>query len=58
MATIQKVIYVVRGSITFDLPATGVRLVMRAGDRLDLAAGVAHDAVVGAAGGVCLEAHH
>lgn len=54
----NKVIYVVRGSITFGLPATGERLELRAGDRLDLTAGVAHDAVVGPDGVVCLEAHH
>lgn len=53
----DKVIYVVRGSITFGLPATGARVELGAGDRLDLAAGIAHDAVVGPAGVVCLEAH-
>jgi quercetin dioxygenase-like cupin family protein len=52
-----KVIYVVRGSITFGLPQTGQRLTLRAGDRLDLPAGVVHDAVVGAEGVSCLEAH-
>ncbi len=53
----DKVIYVVRGSITFGLPATGERVNLRAGDRLDLAAGIAHDAVVDPNGVVCLEAH-
>lgn len=52
-----KVIYVVRGSITFGLPDTGERLVLRAGDRLDLPAGVVHDALVGGEGVLCLEAH-
>lgn len=52
-----KVIYVVRGSITFGLPQTGQQLTLRAGDRLDLPAGVVHDAVVGANGVTCLEAH-
>lgn len=52
-----KVIYVVRGSITFGLPQTGQQLTLRAGDRLDLPAGVVHDAVVGAEGVSCLEAH-
>lgn len=55
--TYDKVIYVVRGSITFGLPATGERLDLRTGDRLDLPAGIAHDALVGAGGVVCLEAH-
>jgi quercetin dioxygenase-like cupin family protein len=53
----NKVIYVVRGSITFGLPASGERLTLRAGDRLDLPAGVAHDAVVGEDGVLCFEAH-
>jgi len=52
-----KVIYVVRGSITFGLPQTGQQLTLRAGDRLDLPAGVVHNAVVGAEGVACLEAH-
>lgn len=53
----NKVIYVVEGSITFGLPELGKQLVLNAGDRLDLPAGVVHDAVVGAQGVVCLEAH-
>lgn len=53
----DKVIYVVRGSITFGLPELGQRLTLNPGDRLDLPAGVVHDAVVGAQGVVCLEAH-
>ena len=53
----NKVIYVVQGSITFGLPELGKQLDMQAGDRLDLPAGVVHDAVVGAQGVVCLEAH-
>ena len=53
----HKVIYVVRGAITFGLPDEGQQLKLRAGDRLDLPAGVTHDAVVGPEGVVCLEAH-
>lgn len=53
----NKVIYVARGSITFGLPELGQKLVLKAGDRLDLPAGVVHDAVVGAEGVLCLEAH-
>lgn len=53
----NKVIYVVQGSITFGLPALGTELTLKAGDRLDLPAGTVHDAVVGAQGVVCLEAH-
>ncbi len=53
----RKVIYVVSGSITFGLPEAGDRLVMHAGDRLELDRGVMHDAVVGRDGVRCLEAH-
>jgi quercetin dioxygenase-like cupin family protein len=53
----HKVIYVVKGSITFGLPGTGERVVLQAGDRLDLPAGISHNAVVGSRGVVCLEAH-
>jgi len=53
----HKVIFVVRGSIAFGLPATGEQVELRAGDRLGLPAGSAHDALVGPEGVVCLEAH-
>jgi quercetin dioxygenase-like cupin family protein len=53
----HKVLYVVRGSITFGLPARGEALELHAGDRLDLPAGVVHDALVGPEGVVCLEGH-
>ena len=53
----DKVIYVVRGSITFGLPEEGQKLLLKAGDRFDLPANTVHDAVVGPQGVVCLEAH-
>jgi uncharacterized protein YjlB len=53
----DKVVAVERGSITFGLPATGTSLALAAGDRLELPAGTAHDALVGPAGVSCLEAH-
>lgn len=53
----DKVIVVVRGSIRFGLPATGVSIDLVEGDRLELPGGVAHDAVVGTSGVTCLEAH-
>jgi quercetin dioxygenase-like cupin family protein len=52
----HKVIYVVRGSITFGFPEEGQRITLNAGDRLDVPARAAHDAVVGPQGVVCLEA--
>jgi len=53
----HKVIYVVWGSITFGLPELNQSLTLQTGDRLDLPAGVVHDAVVGSQGVVCLEGH-
>jgi quercetin dioxygenase-like cupin family protein len=53
----HKVIYVLRGSITFGLPERDEKVTLGAGDRLELPPDVLHDAVVGADGVVCLEAH-
>lgn len=53
----DKVLYVVRGSITFGLPETGESLELKTGDRLDLPSATVHDALVGEEGVVCLEAH-
>jgi uncharacterized protein YjlB len=53
----DKVIYILRGSITFGLPELGQKLTLNAGDRLNLPAGTVHDAVVGAQGVACLEGH-
>ncbi|MEA2538363.1 MAG: hypothetical protein QOF11_2597 [Chloroflexota bacterium] len=53
----DKVIVVAQGSIVFGLPATGGRLALETGDRLELPAGTIHDASVGSAGVTCLEAH-
>jgi quercetin dioxygenase-like cupin family protein len=53
----DKVIAVERGSIRFGLPGTGDAIELATGDRLELPAGTSHDAVVGAHGVGCLEAH-
>ena len=53
----HKVIYVVHGSITFGLPDSGDKVTLNSGDRLELPAGVTHNAVVGHQGVACLEAH-
>ena len=57
MHSYDKVIYVVRGSITFGLPDLKQQVTLQSGDRLDLPAGTVHDATVGPQGVVCLEAH-
>jgi len=53
----NKVVYVVRGSITFGLPDSGEQVTLNLGDQLNLPAGVVHNAIVGSDGVVCLEAH-
>ena len=53
----DKVIVVAAGSIRFGLPSDGRAVELEAGDRLELPAGTAHDAVVGPIGVTCLEAH-
>lgn len=55
--TYHKVIYVLVGAISFNLPECGADVRLEAGDRLDLPPGVQHDVVVGTQGVVCLEAH-
>jgi quercetin dioxygenase-like cupin family protein len=51
----DKVIVVAAGSIRFGIARGPLELVV--GDRLELLAGISHDAVVGRAGVTCLEAH-
>lgn len=53
----DKIVVAVEGSITFGLTGYGVGFVLAAGERLDLPAGIQHDAVVGPKGVTCLEAH-
>ena len=53
----DKVLVCERGSIRFGLPARGEAVDLAEGDRLDLPAGTQHDAIVGAEGVTCLEAH-
>lgn len=55
--TYDKVIYCVSGSITFGLPDSGESVTLWPGDRLDLHAGVRHNAEIGDKGVYCLEAH-
>lgn len=52
----HKIIYVVSGSIIFGFPVEGQPTILNAGDRLNLPAGIPHNAAVGKDGVVCLEA--
>lgn len=56
----DKVIVVASGSIRFGLDTSGAAgevLEAGAGDRLELPAGLRHEALVGPDGVICLEAH-
>jgi len=53
----HKVLYVVRGSITWSLPELGQEVETFPGDRIDLPRGTLHSARVGPGGVTCLEAH-
>jgi quercetin dioxygenase-like cupin family protein len=53
----DKLLYCLRGSITFDLPQSNESIELRAGDRLELPKGTLHSAVVGSNGVLCCEAH-
>jgi quercetin dioxygenase-like cupin family protein len=53
----HKVLYVVRGSITWSLPELGQEIETTSGDRIDLPQGTRHAARVGPMGVTCLEAH-
>jgi quercetin dioxygenase-like cupin family protein len=51
----EKVLYCVEGSITFVLEAEGRSLELKAGNRMVLAAGTVHSAIVGPSGCTCIE---
>lgn len=51
----DKVLFVVRGSITWLLPETNEAIETHAGDRIDLPRGTIHAALVGPDGVTCLE---
>jgi quercetin dioxygenase-like cupin family protein len=53
----DKVLVCAAGSIVFGLPDREERVQLEVGDRLELPAGTRHDALVGASGVTCLEAH-
>ncbi|MBT3188176.1 MAG: cupin domain-containing protein [Anaerolineae bacterium] len=55
--TYDKIVYVVRGSITFILPDEEQSLTLHAGDRLELPANTIHSAAVSSQGVTCFEAH-
>jgi quercetin dioxygenase-like cupin family protein len=52
----RKVLFCVRGGITFTLPDLGETVELGPGDRFTLLPGVRHGAVVGPEGVTCIEA--
>lgn len=52
----KKVMYVVEGTIEVTLPDSNQRIKMRAGDRVEIPAGVRHGAIIGSSGAKCVEA--
>jgi quercetin dioxygenase-like cupin family protein len=51
-----KVMYVVEGIIEVTLPDSNQRVKLRAGDRVEIPAGVRHGAIIGSSGAKCVEA--
>ena len=52
----NKVMYVVEGNIEVSLPDSNQRVKLRAGDRVEIPAGVRHGAIIGSSGAKCVEA--
>src|ERR1700742_1820885 len=52
----NKVVYVVEGQLELTLPDANQRLRLKAGDRVEIPAGVRHGAIVGSSGVKCVEA--
>ncbi|HLV37127.1 MAG TPA: hypothetical protein VKY59_18545 [Spirillospora sp.] len=52
----DKVLYVIEGSVEVILPDSNQRVILRAGDRTDIPAGVRHGTIVGKTGAKCVEA--
>jgi quercetin dioxygenase-like cupin family protein len=52
----DKVLYVVDGTLELVLPDSNQLIRLRAGDRVDVKAGVRHGTIVGTSGAKCVEA--
>jgi quercetin dioxygenase-like cupin family protein len=52
----KKVMYVIDGHIEVTLPDSNQRVKLRAGDRIDIPAGVRHGTIIGHNGAKCVEA--
>lgn len=52
----EKVLYVIEGTLEITLPDSNLRLILKAGDRVTIPAGVRHGTIVGLKGAKCVEA--
>lgn len=52
----HKVLYVIDGTLELIFPDSNERTKLRAGDRVDIKAGVRHGTIVGTSGAKCVEA--
>ncbi len=52
----HKVMYIVEGILEITLPDSNQRVKLRAGDRVEIPAGVRHGAIIGSSGAKCVEA--
>jgi len=52
----DKVMYVIEGMIEITLPDSNQAMRLRAGDRVDIPAGIRHGTIVGTTGAKCVEA--
>lgn len=51
-----KVMYVIEGTLELTFPETNARVRLRAGDRIEIPAGILHGAIIGSSGAKCVEA--
>jgi mannose-6-phosphate isomerase-like protein (cupin superfamily) len=52
----DKVLYVIDGTVEVTLPDSNQRVILRAGDRIEIPAGVRHGTIIGNSGAKCVEA--
>ena len=52
----DKVTYVIEGMVEITLPDSNQAMRLRAGDRVDIPAGIRHGTIVGTSGAKCVEA--
>lgn len=51
----DKTLYCVTGSLEISFPETKQRVILKAGDRIDMPRGLRYSAIIGASGAQCVE---